>query len=90
VPALIEISTAANAALMAASLRSELAERGMTDVRAVFGVYDLHTRRVGVPGLDGSTDVDHRLFTPPDQPDGFIALGYSIAGGPTIARRMTG
>ena len=78
---LVETSTVVNAALMAASLRHELASHGLTAVQPVFGVYDLGTRRIGVSG-------DFRLLDPPIDADGFTSLSVEVAAGPVVSQFM--
>jgi carbonic anhydrase len=88
VPGLAEAATAINAALIAASLRSELSAHPEIDARPVFGVYDMGTRSVDVPGASWAGESEDRLLDPPTDADGFTALGLNVATGPTVAALM--
>ena len=48
-PALIEMAVALNAGLAAYTLNKELSDRSADELQAVYGVYDLATREVGLP-----------------------------------------
>jgi carbonic anhydrase len=88
VPGLVETASVVNAALMAASLRSELASHDLDAAQSVFGVYDLGTRRVGVSGSGGAGNGDFRLLDPPVDSAGFTGLSLDVAGGPVVSRLM--
>lgn len=77
--ALVECAVPINAALMASSIRLEFdgVRDGRVDV--VYGVYHLHSRRIG---LD---DVQTGLFDPPSNAAGLLALGEQIAAGNAAA-----
>lgn len=86
--ALVEISTVVNAALMAASLESEVRSSGANSLDAVFGVYDLETRRVGVPRASRCREMTPELLPPPSTPDDFFALARDVAAGPTVRQLL--
>ncbi len=69
--ALIECAVVLNAALKAAILRAEFCDEARP-LRAVFGVYDLGTRRVHVP-LTAADDSDVRLVDAPAGEEEFRA-----------------
>lgn len=74
--ALIETTAVLNAALAAYALRRELETRTCL---VVFGVYDLASRRVGVPrGAEGSARATG-LFAPPRDDKGFRQLAREVA-----------
>ena len=73
-PALIETAIAINTAYNAFLLRAELAQQTGTHVDVVYGVYDLATRRAGVPGQE-----DAPLGPPPDDAEQFRQLAWSLA-----------
>jgi carbonic anhydrase len=77
--ALVETAIAINAAWTAFSLREEL--HGEANVEVVYGVYDLATRRVGVPqaGQPGADSADPRLLAPPRDAEDFRVLGRAVA-----------
>lgn len=77
--ALIETTVVFNAALSAFTLRRELLANGGREAGpiAVFGVYDLTSRRVHVPGYDRA---EACLADPPNGCDDLAALGSRIAG----------
>ncbi len=88
VPALIDTATALNAAIMASSLRSELARYGLEGIAPRFGVYDLVTHAVGSPaaGSEGGTYVG--LSEPPRDAEGFRELADAYATGPLVTGAM--
>jgi carbonic anhydrase len=80
--ALIDVAIAFNAALTAAMLRQEFGDALAHGVRVVFGVYDLVTRRVGVPHLvKAAGDHAYRLIEPPADEAGYVQLGADVAAG---------
>jgi carbonic anhydrase len=83
--ALIECAVVINAALKASILRSAFAGPAQ-DRRFVFGVYDLATRRVGVPLAAG--DAASRLVEAPASRDEFRRFAGAAAGGPVVARLL--
>jgi len=85
VAGLVETSVAVNAAIMAASLRSELARYGSDEIAPTFGVYDLQTHRVGVPAADDEGRFRTGLFAPPGDAQGFRDLANAVARGPAVA-----
>lgn len=83
--ALIETSVVLNAALTAGILEHSYAgEDGA--VAIAFGVYNLVTRQVGLPG--GTVEWEPGLYAPPGGHEGFVELGGRIAGGPYISRLL--
>jgi len=80
--ALIEITVAMNAALTAHTLEQELRRSpGTAPIATVYGVYDLATRRVNVPGMaqPGAGEADVSLQAPPADIDAFAALARRLA-----------
>jgi carbonic anhydrase len=86
--ALIEVAVALNAALTAAMLQDEFASTSASSLGVLFGVYDLATRRVGVP-LKDAVDRDVHLIGPPRDRDSFKQLGAQVAGSDFVRRRLT-
>ncbi len=87
-PGLIETSAVLNAALMAASLRTELTSNGLDQVQPVFSVYNVGTLRVGVPGAGGNESSQSLLLDPPLDSGGFERLSLEVAGGPLVRDLM--
>jgi len=81
--ALIETSIVLNAALTAASLHDTLGPKLGKDRSVVFGVYNLHTKRVCIQ-LESSETVDIHLSKPPLDAEGFSQLGRLIASSGVI------
>jgi carbonic anhydrase len=89
--ALTETAVVVNAALTASILRQEFADQSAGGVRAVFGVYDLVTRRVRVPLAPAvRTDDEVRLEEPPVDTERFRELGVEIARSDFIRRLLRG
>lgn len=90
VSALVDTSIGLNAAIMASSLRSELAVYGLEAIEPRFGVYDLVSHAVGAPatGADGGTFVG--LSEPPTDADGFRAIADAYTTGPVVSGAMGG
>jgi carbonic anhydrase len=92
--ALIETTVALNGALSAFTLKQELARRhddnGAFDI--VYGVYDLDSRCVHLPGLHGSRNVDRlaSLHHPPADTVAFADLARRLAGSDYTARLLAG
>ncbi|MFU8841755.1 MAG: carbonic anhydrase [Nitriliruptoraceae bacterium] len=84
VPALVEVAVAVNAAIMASSLRSELASYGLDEVVPAFGVYDLGTHRVGVSADVPGGGTRAGLFAPPADAQGFRDLADDLVRGPVV------
>jgi carbonic anhydrase len=89
--ALIEATVAMNAALTAFTLRRELAHGHVQNgLRAVYGVYDLGSRRVtapdraGVAGNGDELDIEIGLADPPTSLEDFAALAGRIAASPRL------
>jgi carbonic anhydrase len=82
---LVECSTVVNASLMAAVVRHELISNKLDAIQSLFGVYDLGTRRIGVPGAG---DCDDQLLDPPVDSQSFTDLSRQVAAGPIVARHM--
>jgi carbonic anhydrase len=92
--ALIETTVALNGALSAFTLKQELARRHDSD-RAfdiVYGVYDLASRCVHLPGLNGSHNLDRlaSLHHPPADTAAFADLARRLAGSDDTARLLAG
>src|SRR5436190_8878705 len=73
--ALVDLSVIINAAFGAYSIREELARSLRGEIRVVYGVYDLTTRRVRT-----ATGEATGLAEPPPDPDGFRELLRAAAG----------
>jgi carbonic anhydrase len=87
--ALIETAIGLNAALTAATVRQEFREQLGRRRQVVYGVYDLTTRRVGVPleAPRGSSFVPGLVPAPADL-DGFLHLGVALAASPAVQTLM--
>jgi len=81
--ALIESAIVVNAALSAYTLRHEIAQAGMTGIRALFGIYLLETHRVWAPRLRGRNW--YGLAEPPRDEAAFFDLGKVLARSERIA-----
>lgn len=89
-PALIEVAAVLNAAIKASSVRGELKSYGVPPEAAVFGVYDLVTRRVGIPAEDSAGRPRTGLHLPPEGAPGFLQLAASVADGPVVHEVLAG
>jgi len=85
--ALIETSIVLNAALTAASLQESFAQRLGADRAVVFGVYNLHTKRVCIE-LESAQSVNIHLARPPRDAEGFSQLGRLIASSGVIKKLL--
>lgn len=90
--ALIECAVFLNAALTGSILLEEFG-KVKKDMRVVFGVYDMASRRVHVPvrrtrGKDKGKIAEHCLIDAPDTRDEFGRLAADVAGGPWIAKLL--
>ncbi|MFO7779385.1 MAG: carbonic anhydrase [Nitriliruptoraceae bacterium] len=90
VAGLVETAVAVNAAIMASSLRSELARYGSDEIAPTFGVYDLQSHQVGVPAADRHGRFRAGLFTPPHDAQGFRDLATAVAEGPAVEALLWG
>lgn len=81
--ALIETAVAVNAGLTAMTLKRELSERLPVELGIAFGVYDLATHRVGVPGSRGGNGV--ALLDPPGDAPALEELAASVAASDKVA-----
>ncbi len=88
VPSLVETAAVVNSALMAAVLRNELVTQGRESVEAVYGVYDLDTRRVGVFEPAQAVGDGLSLLDPPLDSAGFTELSMRVAHGPFVSGLM--
>ena len=86
--AMIETAVALNAAMTAATLRHEFADRLGPDRQVVYGVYDLVTRRVKLELETGDSSLAIRLVTPPADSDGFAQLGLLVAGSGSVREKL--
>lgn len=88
--ALIECGVALNAALSASILRAEFDKPGK-DLRVVFGVYDLQSRRVQVP-LPSANEEEASvcLLEAPANQKEFQRLAVQVAQAPVIRRLLNG
>ncbi len=81
--ALVDTAVGLNAALTAATLKQEFRDRLGDDRQVVYGVYDLVTRRVGLPvGVPGVAEYLPGLVTPPSDLSGFDQLAVLFATAP--------
>jgi carbonic anhydrase len=97
--ALLELSVVANAGVVSAAIAARNARRAAAVGRLVqtgFGVYDLVSRRVGVPGSDADgNDVQAQpaweagILSPPTSRAAFARLLQEMAAGPRL-RQMLG
>jgi carbonic anhydrase len=81
--ALIETGVVLNAALTASILQEEFGDPAK-DLRVVFGVYDLGSRRVSVPLAGPEGDGDVRLVQAPGSRDEFRQLAAQVVGSPLV------
>lgn len=81
--ALLDTAVPLNAAMSAATIRDELAGHLGPHRKVVYGMYDLHTKRINLT-LDPDDRVAIRLAEPPTDPKGFEHLGLLIAGGTAV------
>jgi carbonic anhydrase len=79
--ALIEVSVGLNAAVTAATLQHEFHEQLGPHRQVVFGVYDLVTRSVGLPGAGGFRP---GLVAPPADTADFVELATRFATAPAV------
>jgi carbonic anhydrase len=88
--ALIECSVILNAAMTASMLREEIGDLGK-ELRFVFGVYDLATRRVHVP-LTSAEEVEPaaRLLDAPEEREEFSRFALRVANSAHINRLLLG
>jgi carbonic anhydrase len=80
--ALIESSVVLNAALTAAILSHAFAGQLGETLNIVYGVYDLVSRQVGVPGEAAAWEPG--LLPPPEGNKGLLVLGRRVVSGPYI------
>jgi carbonic anhydrase len=87
--ALVDLTGTLHAALEAAVLRRAFHSRMSDTLDAVYGVYNLATRRVGRPNptADGD-DWQPGLFGPPDEEAGFARLADTLARSPFICATL--
>ena len=84
--ALIAAAVAGNVAQVAFTVQRELAGLGLSELRAVHGVYRLEKREVWVP--PGTADSPTRLAHPPTDLAAFDQLGDAIAKSDLIAQNL--
>lgn len=75
---LAEITVTVNAAVMAASMRGEIAAYDTT-IRPMFGVYDLESHLVGLPARTGAPEGFRGLVDPPEDAAMLTALALDLA-----------
>lgn len=88
--ALVETAAALNAAIMASSLRSELATYELAEVETRFAVYDLATHAVGIPTAGADGTATRGLTEPPATAEGFRDLADACAMGPVVTSILAG
>jgi carbonic anhydrase len=81
--ACIETTVVLNAALAAYTLQCEVSEHAATDCGVVYGVYDLVTHRVGLPGRRGPDDAV-RLVAPPLDRAEFATFARDLAASDAV------
>jgi len=87
--ALIDTAVGLNAALAAATVRREFRDQLGPGREVVYGVYDLASRRVGVPlGAAGECRFVPGLMPAPDGLGGFHDLGVALATAPAVRDRV--
>jgi carbonic anhydrase len=88
--ALVETAVALNAALKATILRERFHDAS-ANRRILFGVYDLRTRHVSLPGLssDGGEAESRLVEAPPGRAE-FRQIGLQVAGSPLVRRLLEG
>lgn len=82
--ALIETAVVVNAAMMAATIAHEVEHIDGVQIGVVFGVYDIRSRHIGLPGANRRVEPHHALIDPPRDAAGFISLAHDFARGPVI------
>jgi carbonic anhydrase len=82
--ALIETAVVVNAALMASTLAYEVDHIDGVEIGVVFGVYDIRSRHIGLPGANRRVEPHHALVDPPRDAAGFMNLARDFARGPVI------
>jgi carbonic anhydrase len=87
--ALIDTAVGLNTALMAATVRQEFRDQLGPHREVVYGIYDLATRRVGVPlGAAGECRFVPGLLPAPDGLYEFHHLGVALATSPAVRDRV--
>lgn len=87
--ALIATAVGLNTALTAATVRQEFREQFGPARDVVYGVYDLTTRRVGVPvGAAAGDEPRPGLISAPADLDGFHRLGVALATAEAVRRPL--
>lgn len=85
--ALIDCTVVLNAALGASILREEFAAE-LTGRKIVFGVFDLATRRVGVPGVFDANGDEVHLADAPSNREKFRVLAAQVGRSEMISRNL--
>lgn len=85
--ALIEAAVVLNAALNAAALRKEFADRVGPERQVVYGVYNLVSRRVKVD-LEKDENLSIQLAEPPQDAEGFEQLAILLGGSQAIREHL--
>ncbi|MBP6788644.1 MAG: hypothetical protein KA170_13720 [Candidatus Promineofilum sp.] len=89
--ALVDLTGTLHAALQAAVLRRAFHNRLGETLDAVYGVYNLASRRVGQPNTAAAADEwQPGLFAPPDDAAGFEALALELAASRYVAAALAG
>lgn len=89
--ALIEATVVLNGALTAFTLRQELAQRtGSARPHVVFGVYDLQSRCVGLPGVGGADGTGVDLIDAPGGQNDLRTLMQQLVGSERMGRVLAG
>jgi hypothetical protein len=75
---LTDLSVTVNAAVMATSMRGEIAAYD-SSIRPMFGIYDLESHLVGLPARTGADEGFRGLVDPPQDAAMLTALALDLA-----------
>jgi len=76
---LIDTSVIVNTGMIATTLAAHLRTAGSSNLRVVFGAYNIETRTIGIPGIDPEHPLANRLMQPPSDPVRFRAAAATYA-----------
>ena len=86
--ALIEMSVSVNAAMVASTLKDQVASIGADGVDVVFGIYDIENCHVGLPVSDIPGERGHVMVNPPVDGAAHAAQAALLAGGQRTTRLL--
>lgn len=86
--ALIEMSVSVNAAMVASTLRDQVAHSGIDGVAVVYGIYDIEDRHVGLPIYDSADKRGHILLDPPVDAAAYSSQAAVLARSQRITRLL--